>query len=222
MDSDHEPRIRWVAAALLCSAVLFYFGTGLAPIAALTWVAPLPVLVLAPRVRAGVALGAAFLAYFLGTANSWGFYLQSHDVPLPLGLLLSAAFSLTFLVAVWIFRMLLRRGRAPLAVTAASAAWVGVLYVASVSNPRGMLGTLATAQGDVPVVLQVASVTGAWGVDFFVLFLPMAVAAPRCTPASATGSPGSASLWHSVGCSARFSGGARPRPVVRVTPHAIK
>jgi hypothetical protein len=38
------------AAATLLSGSLFWFGTRLHPIAALTWFAPLPVLLLAPRI----------------------------------------------------------------------------------------------------------------------------------------------------------------------------
>jgi apolipoprotein N-acyltransferase len=181
MDFGHERagRVRRALpalAALLCSAVLFYFGTGLAPIAALTWLAPLPVLLLAPRVSAKTAAGVAFLACLLGTANSWGFYLHSHDEPLlPIGMLISVGLSLTFVLAVWVFRGLLGRGRALLAAATTPAAWVAVLYLVSVS--MGITGTLATTQADVPLVLQTASVTGAWGVEFLVLLVPSAIAA---------------------------------------------
>jgi apolipoprotein N-acyltransferase len=183
MDFEHERagRVRRALpalAAVVCSAVLFYFGTGLTPIAALTWLAPLPVLLLAPRVSGKAAVCAAFLAYFLSTTNSWGFYLHSHDEPMwPVGTMIIVGFSLTFVLAVWIFRRLLHRGRALLAVATAPAAWVGMLYLVSVVNPMGMVGTLATAQADVPLVLQTASVTGGWGVDYLVLLVPSAIAA---------------------------------------------
>ncbi|MBC6459614.1 nitrilase-related carbon-nitrogen hydrolase [Actinomadura sp. HBU206391] len=53
---------RWRFAAVLAaaasSATLFYFGTGLRPLPWLTWLAPLPVLALAPRVGA-LAVGGA-------------------------------------------------------------------------------------------------------------------------------------------------------------------
>ena len=182
MDSGSErfgPLLGLVAAA--CSGVLFYFGTGIAtggpPIAALAWIAPLPVLLMAARVSARAATGIAFLAYFLGTANSWDYYLDSRDVPLPVGALISVALSLMFVFAVWIFRALVRHGAVLLAVLAAPASWTGAAYLVQVLNPRGLMGTFAANQGDLPVVLQIASVTGAWGVEFLVLFAPTAVAA---------------------------------------------
>jgi apolipoprotein N-acyltransferase len=177
MSSDSIRRALTGSTALLASAVLFFFGTGLAPIAALAWLAPLPVLLAAPRIGARFALVVAFLAVFLGTANSWTYYLHSRDVPLPMGALTSVGSALMFVLVVWIFRTLLGRGRALLAAAAAPAGWVGVLYLVSLANPLGVVGTLATAQADVPLVLQVTSVTGAWGVEFLVLFVPSAIAA---------------------------------------------
>ncbi|MEV5543146.1 acyltransferase [Saccharopolyspora shandongensis] len=187
MGSWREARNRWALPATAGSAVLFFFGTGLAPVAALTWLAPLPVLLIAPRVSGVVAATAAFAACFLGTTNLWGWSANSHDLPLlPGGLLVTAAFGLTFALAVLVFRGLLRRGRALLAALAGPAVWVGVLYLVSVSNPMGIMGTLATTQADVPVVLQVASVTGAWGIDYLVLLVPAALAAVLA-PAVSTG-----------------------------------
>lgn len=177
--------------ATLCSAVLLHFGTGVAtggaPIAVLAWIAPLPVFLLAPRVSAWAATAAAFVAYLLGTTNSWEYYLNSHDIPLPVGALICVTLSLMFVLAVWIFRALVRDGRALLATIAAPAAWTAVAYLVQVSNPMGLVGTFAPNQGDLPVALQIASITGMWGVEFLVLFVPAALAglcAPNVTTAA--------------------------------------
>jgi apolipoprotein N-acyltransferase len=168
----------WPAAALVCSAVLGYLGTGLAPVAALTWLAPLPVLLLAPRVPARTALGVAFGAYLLGTSNVWAFQLHSHDEPMvPVGLTIDIGMSLTFVLTVWLFRSLAGRGRALLAAVAPAAAWTGLLYLVSVANPHGLMGTFANDQGDRPLVLQAAALGGMWAVEFLVMFAPCAVAA---------------------------------------------
>jgi apolipoprotein N-acyltransferase len=191
MDLEHERPVRTrralpALAAGVCSAVLFYFGTGPAPIPALTWFAALPVLLLAPRVSGKVTAGVAFLACLLGMTNSWGWYSHSHDMPLlPWGLLVSVTYSLTFVLVVWLFRTLLGRGRALLAVTTAPAAWTGVLYLVSVLNPMGIMGTLANMQADVPLVLQTTSVTGMWGIEYLVLLVPSAIAA-LLAPAAST------------------------------------
>src|SRR6266496_576933 len=109
MEQERVAGSRWLlpAVALVCSAVLGYLGTGLAPVAALTWLAPLPVLWLAPRVPVVTALGVAFGAFLLSTTNSWGFQLHSYDEPMvPVGLMINFGMSLTFVLTVWLFRTL--------------------------------------------------------------------------------------------------------------------
>lgn len=179
---DRPARLRAVLVAIVASATLYYFGTGLEPVAALAWLAPLPVLLVAPRLPGWTAAGTAFAASLLGTANSWPFQLSSYDVPLfPVGALIDVGTSLVFVLAVAIFRVLARRGRPAWAAIAAPAAWTGALYLVAVSNPMGLSGTLANEQGDHPLVLQIAAATGMWGTEFLVMFVPSVIAA-LCAP----------------------------------------
>jgi apolipoprotein N-acyltransferase len=182
MDSHHEPsgRLHGTAvaiAATAATAVLFYFGTGLAPIPLLAVVAPLPVLLLATRTGAMNAAVTAWFGYAIGTASSWQLYLGSIDVPALMGVTIIVGTSSVFMSAVLLFRGLLRRRRVLLAMLTAPAVWVGALHLVAISNPAGVQGTLATAQADLPLLLQIASITGAWGVDFVVLLIPATIAA---------------------------------------------
>ena len=73
-----DPPPRWqTPAAGVASAALFFLGTGLAPVAILAWIAPLPVFLLAPRRRAGPASTVAFAAALASTANMWPYYLAA-------------------------------------------------------------------------------------------------------------------------------------------------
>ncbi len=65
-----------VALCLTASAALFFFGTGLTPVWMLLWLAPIPVLWLAPRIPAGQAFLFAAAAYVLGGFNIW-FYMST-------------------------------------------------------------------------------------------------------------------------------------------------
>ncbi|GAA1692090.1 apolipoprotein N-acyltransferase [Nonomuraea maheshkhaliensis] len=163
--------------ALAASAGLFFLGTGFAPIPALTWLAPLPILWLASRVSGRAAYSVAFLAYLLGQAGQIEFFLRTPSVPLPIGMLIVAGSSLLFGLVPLLFRALVRRGRPTVAAFAGPALWVAVLHLFTLVNPSGIIWPLATNQAEVPVVVQLASVTGAWGVEFLVLFVPCAVAA---------------------------------------------
>jgi apolipoprotein N-acyltransferase len=163
--------------AALGSAALFYFGTGFAPMAVLTWLAPLPVLFMAPRVPPVAAATMALFGYFLGTINEWGFFAHSHDEPVSVGLAVSAGCAVVFTLLTLIFRGLLLRGRPVLAVLAAPALWAGALSLVARYDPTGVMGTLAGTQTELPMLLQTASITGFLGIEFLVLFVPCVLAA---------------------------------------------
>ncbi|WP_304503254.1 acyltransferase [Amycolatopsis sp. FDAARGOS 1241] len=157
--------------------MLVHFGLGFEPVAVLAWVAPFPVLVVAPRVGAGAAATTAFLAYFGGSAGSWSYFLHSQSIPLPAAVAILVGSPVLFAAAVALFRRLVRVGRPVLAAVATPALWTAALYVVAVMNPFGVMGTFVTSQGDEPAVLRVASVTGGWGVEYLVLLAPAALAA---------------------------------------------
>ena len=87
-----------VVVAGLASAGLLYFGTGLHPVWWLLWVAPVPVLAIAARLRATAAFLLGSTAWFLGEMNQWN-YLR-HVVALPLRIIILFLLSpLLFLVS---------------------------------------------------------------------------------------------------------------------------
>ncbi|MGH8880855.1 MAG: nitrilase-related carbon-nitrogen hydrolase, partial [Stackebrandtia sp.] len=182
------------ATTTILAAALFYFGTGYHPIAALTWLAPLPVLLLAPRVSAISAGSTAFLAYFLGTANNWAFSAHSHDLPLPASMAINVGCGLFFAAAVALFAALARRGHGVAAAIATPAVWTSAMYLVALLNPMGLIEPFATPQADQPLLIQAASLTGIWGVTFLVLFIPAGIAA---TTAPAVSTP---ARWRTAGC----------------------
>ena len=170
-------KLGWAVVATVASAVLFFFGTGLDPVPELAWLAPLPVLLLAPRIPGAAALGSAFTAYLAGSTGSWSYFWHSLAVPRPAAISILGGSALLFALSVGLFRLLVRRGNRFLAAFAAPALWTVVLYGVSLLNPTGLMDTLMTTQADRPSVLRLAAVTGGWGVEFLVLFVPAAVAA---------------------------------------------
>ncbi|ADJ43086.1 apolipoprotein N-acyltransferase [Amycolatopsis mediterranei S699] len=170
-------KLGWALVATVASAVLFFFGTGLDPVPELAWLAPLPVLLLAPRVPGAAAMACAFVAYLAGSAGSWSYFWHSLSIPRPAAIGILGGSALLFALSAGLFRVLVRRGHGLPAALAAPALWTVVLYVVSLLNPTGVMDTLMTTQADRPSVLRLATVTGGWGVEFLVLFVPAAVAA---------------------------------------------
>jgi apolipoprotein N-acyltransferase len=169
-----------VAAAL--SGLLWLGGTGLHPIAALTWLAPLPLLLGSVRVRAATALAATVAAWVIGQAAVLPYYRGTLRMPLPavagVVVLGAALASGTVLLA----RYLLRAGRPVTAVLTVPFLWVLGEYAASRLLPHGAWWSLAYTQAAVRPVIQLTALTGVWGVTYLLIALPVALAA-RSRPA---------------------------------------
>ncbi|RUL75413.1 nitrilase-related carbon-nitrogen hydrolase [Dyella choica] len=173
----------WLAATAL-SALCWWFGSGLQPLWWLTWLAPLPVLWLAPRVRAHWAALAAFVAYTVGGFNLWTYLHTYIGLPLSVevyGICLSSAI---LTPCVLLYRRLLLRGHTLAAALAVPTTWVAAEYVNSLLSPHATFFNIGYTQMDALAVIQVAAVTGIWGIGFLLLLLAAAIAlqvAPQAT-----------------------------------------
>ncbi|HMD69928.1 MAG TPA: nitrilase-related carbon-nitrogen hydrolase [Bryobacteraceae bacterium] len=165
-----------VAAVIVTSAAL-YWGTGLHPQWWLTWLAPLPVLLISPRVTRWRSFWIAAAAWFLGSLNMWFYALTAILLPIPIVLLFSAVPSCFFGLGVLLFRRFLLRGDPWRAALSFPAFWVTCEYLSYVSSPNGTFPNLGYTQMDFLPVLQVTSVTGIWGIAFCLFLAPATVAA---------------------------------------------
>src|SRR3982751_5917087 len=139
-------RAAFGCAAVLLTALLVWFGTGMTPWWPLLWFAPLPVLLFAAGARAWTAALAAGSAWFLGSLDVWHHFVAVLAVPLGaiIGNLLT--FSIVFALAVLLHRALLRRGAYIAAMFALPAMWVAFEYLVSHVSPHGTGGNLAYTQ----------------------------------------------------------------------------
>jgi apolipoprotein N-acyltransferase len=163
-------------AAIALSAACWWFGSGVHPLWWVTWLAPLPILWLAPRLRALWAAIAAFVAFAIGGCNQWT-YLHGY-IGLPMSFILEAIGgpALVMTLAVLLYRRLLARGHMMAATLAPATLWVAVEYVNSLLSPHGTFGSIAYSQMDALPVIQIAALTGLWGVSFLLFLLPAALA----------------------------------------------
>ncbi|HKF46072.1 MAG TPA: nitrilase-related carbon-nitrogen hydrolase [Terracidiphilus sp.] len=171
---DSPRRAILVAAATLLTAAGFYWSYGLFPVWWLIWIAPVPVLWLAPRVNAWTAAGMAFVAMALAGFDKWSYYGLLH-FPLWLKIAIVIEPAIVFALAVFFYRSFLRRSRPGLAVLAYPAVIVAAEYLVNLS--QGTFGNTAYTQlRDLPV-LQLAALTGIWGISFVVALAPAMAAA---------------------------------------------
>lgn len=162
-------------AAVACTAALVWFGNGLDPWWPLMWFAPLPVLWVASRSSWWTTALTAFAAMLLGSLSMWHYFELLSASP-TVWLIVYSMAALTFAVAVLLFRALLRRGAVWSALVAFPAMWVVCEYARNLLTPHGTAGSLAYTQLQFLPFLQLASITGPWGMSFLLLLFPAALA----------------------------------------------
>jgi len=172
---NNDTRFGTALVAVASTAVLVWFGTGLYPKWPLLWFAPLPVLLFASRNSAWRTALVAASSWLAGSLNLWH-YLSVVGVPPTARIAICTIPALVFAVAVLLFRALLRRGAWWSALLAFPAMWVSVEYLFDLVSPHGTGGNLSYSQLNFLPVLQLASVTGPWGISFLLLLFPAALA----------------------------------------------
>ena len=184
MDLHANPLRR--AIVILCAVVLtagaYFVSSGLQRLWWPVWLAPIPVLLLAPRLRAWQAYAVALVARALAAALNFWHYLR-HVVQFPLWLLLVTILvpAALFALAVVFYRGLLRKGNPWLAMLAFPVTIVAAEYLFSLSQGT-FVNTGYTQLENLPI-LQLAAITGLWGISFSVNLLPAALAALVSAPA---------------------------------------
>lgn len=174
----HTKNRRFVAGILTIafSAVLFWFGNDLNPWWPLMWFAPLPVLLFAMRgTWWGTALVSA-LSIFIGSLSMWHYFRAALLAPFWVWPITYGIVALAFALAVLLFRALLLRGAHWTALMAFPAFWISCEYIHSIATPDGTAGSLAYTQLNFLPFLQLASLTGPWGMSFLLLLFPAAFA----------------------------------------------
>jgi apolipoprotein N-acyltransferase len=159
-----------VIAGGFASAVLSFLGTGLYPLWPLLWLAPIPVLAIAPRLRSTAAFLLAAVAWLIGEMNQWNYFTHVIEIPLPLITLALGIPAVVFGLGVLFTRSFLRRGSLFLAALAFPVYWVAYEYLTEIGSPHSTFGNLAYTQMNCLSIIQIASITGIWGISF-ILFL---------------------------------------------------
>lgn len=156
-------------AAFIFSASWFYFGTGLHPLWWLAWLAAIPVLLVAPRLHWAWAFVLGFAASAAGFLNQWSFFRKALQVPLTTILLYVGLSSLVFALAVLAYRTFVRIGAIWRGALIFPSLWVLAEFINSRVSIHSTSGNLAYSQMNFLPILQIASLTGIWGISFCML-----------------------------------------------------
>jgi apolipoprotein N-acyltransferase len=166
-----------IAATGLGSAALAYLGTGLHPIWWALWLAPIPVLAISPRLRGSAAFLLGAVAWLIGEMNQWNYVRHAIQLPRQITILYFVVPAVVFGFAVLFVRGFVRRGALFLASLALPIYWVTYEYLTAMASPHGTWGNLAYTQMSFLPVIQIAAITGLWGISFIVFLFAGAAAA---------------------------------------------
>jgi apolipoprotein N-acyltransferase len=170
------PAVLLFLIAGVFSAALAYFGTGLHPIWWPLWLAPIPVVAVASRLRTRrVAFLFGFVVWFVGGLNLWSYLTTGMELPVPLRIVLLAIPALAFALGVLMVRGFLRRGSVVLAALALPVFWVAYEFLTEITSPHSTFGNLAYTQMNCLPIIQIASITGIWGISFLVFLFAVGV-----------------------------------------------
>lgn len=165
-------RIVIALLVIAATAVMVYFGNGLNPVWPLMWFAPLPVLWFGARSSWWEAAIAAFAAWMLGSLNMYRYF---HLLGIPWFRVFTGV-ALVVTIGVLLFRLMVRRRAAWNALVAFPAVWVSFEYLLNRTTSGGTAGSVSYTQLHFLPFLQLASITGPWGMSFVMLLFSSAVA----------------------------------------------
>ena len=166
-----------ITLAGLVSAAFAYLGTGLHPIWWALWLAPIPVLAIGPRLHGSVAFFLGAIAWLIGEMNQWNYVRHAIELPPQIAVLYFLTPAVVFGLGILFVRGFIRRESLLLAALALPVYWVAYEYLTAMASPHSTWGNLAYTQMNFLPVIQIAAITGPWGMSFIVFLFAGAAAA---------------------------------------------
>ena len=164
MDS-HQRQVGIAVATALASGLGLFFGTGLHPVWWLTWIAPIPVLLAPAWLTRGWTFATAFVAWALGGLNMWNYFHVALEIPLIPVMVFIVGPALVFACVVLVYRRFLRISGWQAALIFPTL-WVTYEFVFERLSPHSTFGNISYSQMNFLPLLQIASITGIWGISF--------------------------------------------------------
>ncbi len=161
-------------AATLLSGFLWYFAIDISgKYGFLLWIAPLPILWISLQSSARISFVCAFLAYLLGRFSWIPFLLVL--MPLVPIILITVLPAVLFGMYIWLNRWIVMKSQSTLSVFAFPAIVSAFDFLIFNNQIDGTAGGHAYTQSNYLAVIQVASITGIWGIVFIASLLPSAI-----------------------------------------------
>jgi apolipoprotein N-acyltransferase len=116
------------------------------------------------------------IVWLIGEMNQWNYVRHAIELPPSITVLYFITPAVIFGLGVLFVRGMLRRGSLFFASLGLPVFWVTYEYVSATTSPHSTWGNLAYTQMDCLPVIQIAAITGIWGITFIVFLFAGVVA----------------------------------------------
>lgn len=166
-------KIKLIAATLL-SGLLWYFAIDISGrFGFLVWVAPLPILWISLQTSGRISFLCAWMAYLLGRL-SWIPFLMVLMPVVPI-ILVTLLPPFIFAFSILLNRWIVLKSQSVWSVFAFPAIVAAIEFLIFNNPVDGTAGSLAYTQSNYITIIQLASVTGIWGIVFIASLVPAAI-----------------------------------------------
>jgi apolipoprotein N-acyltransferase len=164
-----------LATATVIAAALWYFAIDISGnYGFLLWVAPLPLLWISYQSSAKISFVSSFVAYLIGRLN-WVPFLMQLMPPIAI-VIVTVLPAVLFGVYIVLNRWIVLKSESSWSVFAFPVIVTAFEFIVFNNPVDGTAGGLAYTQANYLAVIQIASVTGIWGIVFIASLLPAAIA----------------------------------------------
>ena len=175
LNKEDGKRFLCFAITVMISSIAYYFSTGIYNYWFLTWLAPIPLFVYALRESTLSVVFASIITYFIGFSSSVFVY-SNTVIPIWILAFENAINAIIFTILTVLLRYMVFKKKHWAWSFVFASGWTGFEFITSLYSSAGTFDSIAYTQIFNLPVIQIASITGIWGVTFLLMLIPAGMA----------------------------------------------
>jgi apolipoprotein N-acyltransferase len=168
-------RFLYFTITVMFSSVAYYFSTGVYNCWFLTWLAPIPLFIYTLEATMASVVFASVITYFIGFSSSIFAY-SNTIIPVSLLVYGNITNAILFTILLILFRYMAFQKKHWAWSFVFASGWTAFEFITSQHSPAGTFDSIAYTQVFNLPVIQIASVTGIWGITFLLMLVPASMA----------------------------------------------